>query len=280
LRQLAVLVARYLDTITRDRRNLALLLLQAPAIAFLMKLGFNDQAFDTTPAPAGSCYPPIGSGQAAIMILFFLTLVPIWLGIFDATREIVKERTIYRRERMATIDVWPYLFSKVAVLAVIVAFQVATLLIVAVLSIDLPLDDLSGYLGLYVTLFLGGLLGMGMGLLVSSLVNRPDKANTFTVFLIIPQMLLAGAFISLGEMDPVTRFLSTFAAARWSFEALGAQVGILDVLQQQAGVSLAIYEGFLETFQVDVVTHLAVMAAGVFLLLLACYLSLRATDPL
>ena len=272
LRQLAVLTRRYLDLLARDRRNLLMLLLQAPAIALLMKMGFTASAFDTDPSR--------GKGQAAIMILFFLALVPIWLGIFGATREIVKEADVYRRERMATIDIAPYLLSKVVVLSAIGAVQIASLLLVASLVIELPLHNLTQYLEWAGTLLLGNLLGMGMGLLVSAAVSKPDKVNTAMFFLIIPQMLLAGAFISLAEMGAVTEFLSLFAAARWTFETLGAQIDVLDILQQQGGESLRITQGFAQTFGVDVTGHVAIMALGFLLLLGGCYWALRRKDPL
>jgi ABC-type multidrug transport system ATPase subunit/pSer/pThr/pTyr-binding forkhead associated (FHA) protein len=271
LRQLAVLTTRYLDLLARDRRNLLMLLLQAPAIALLMKMGFSPTAFEIEPP---------GNGQSAIMILFFLALVPIWLGIFSATREIVKELPIYRRERMATIDVWPYLSSKVIVLSGIGAIQIGSLLLVASLVIELPLDDLAGYLQWAGTLMLANLLGMGMGLLVSATVSKTDKVNTIMLFLIIPQMLLAGAFITLREMGAVTEFFSLFAGARWTFETLGAQIDILEILEQQGGRSLAIAQGFAPTFGIDVTGHVAIMAAGFILLLAGCYVALRLKDPL
>lgn len=271
-RQWAVLTRRYLDLLGRDRRNLLMLLLQAPAIALLMKMGFAPTAFDTDPSR--------GKGQAAIMILFFLALVPIWLGIFNATREIVKEAHIYRRERMATLDVAPYLLSKVTVLSAIGAVQIASLLLVASLVIELPLQELPDYVEWAGTLMLGNLLGMGMGLLVSAAVSKPDKVNTAMLFLIIPQMLLAGAFITLAEMGAITEFLSLFAAARWTFETLGAQIDILAILQQQGGESLRIAQGFAQTFGVDITGHVAIMAAGFVLLLAGCYVALRHKDPL
>ncbi len=272
LRQLLVLTARYLDLLARDRRNLLLLLLQAPAIALLMKMGFSATAFSTEPS--------MGSSQGAIMILFFLALVPIWLGIFSSTREIVKELAVYRRERMATIDVAPYLFSKVIVLSGIGAVQVVSLLLVAALVIELPLDTFANYVQWWGTLMLANLLGMGMGLLISAAVSKTDKVNTIMLFLIIPQMLLAGAFITVGEMNAVTEFLSLFAAARWTFETLGAQIDILGIFQQQGGESLGAAQAFVPTFNVDVTGHVAVMVAGFILLLAGCYVALRRKDPL
>ncbi|MBN1659176.1 MAG: FHA domain-containing protein [Anaerolineae bacterium] len=270
LRQTLVLTARYVDLLTRDRRNLLMLLLQAPAIGLLMPMGFTRTAFST-----GSD----GDIGDAIMILFFLSLVPVWLGIFNATREIVKEADIYRRERMATIDVWPYLFSKLIVLSAVGAIQVVSLLLVASFTIDLPLDIFADHVRWFTTLTLATLLGTGMGLLISSSLKTLDKVNAAMLFMIIPQMLLAGAFVTVSKMDPVTRFLSAFIPARWTFEALGAQIDILSIYEQQ-GHGPSSQWGFLDTFQVDVTAHLVIMLSGLILLLTGTYIALRCRDPL
>ncbi|HSJ57855.1 MAG TPA: hypothetical protein VLC95_11780, partial [Anaerolineae bacterium] len=96
----------------------------------------------------------------------------------------------------------------------------------------------------------------------------------------VPQMLLAGAFIPLADMDPVTRFLSALIPARWTFETLGAQIDVLGIFQQQGGDSLKTYRGFFETFHVDATGHLLIMLAGLLILLAASYIALRRHDPL
>jgi len=203
-----------------------------------------------------------------------------WLGIFNATREVVKEADVYRRERMATIDIAPYLFSKLVVLGVIGAIQVISLLLVASLVIDLPLHSFADYARWFITLTLATLLGTGMGLLVSSSIKTLDKVNAAMLFMIVPQMLLAGAFITLSSMDPVTRFLSLFIPARWTFETLGAQIDVLNIFQQQGGASLGTYTGFFETFHINVAGHLAIMVAGLVILLAGAYIALKRKDPL
>lgn len=268
-RQLTVLVRRYGELIGRDWRNLVLMLLQAPAIAALMGLGFTRSAFSTDPAR--------GDAGDAVTMLFFMAVVAVWFGIFNSTREIVKELPIYQRERMSSIDVLPYLLSKILVLAAIGAIQVAGFLVVAALLIELPTPEWELVLKWFVTLLSGSLLGTGMGLLVSALVVKQDWANTAIIFLLIPQLILAGAFTPVSKMDPASNLLSTFVAARWTFETLGAQAGILDIVEKLRG---GVSDSLRATFDVNVSSHLGVMAAGLGLLLMGCYAALRRKDPL
>ena len=106
LRQFGILARRYFDLIAHDRRNLLILLLQAPIIGLLLMLVANSDAIVGDKAFASE----------AKKVLFMLATVAVWFGIINAAREIVKEAPIYRRERLANLRIGPYLFSKVLIL--------------------------------------------------------------------------------------------------------------------------------------------------------------------
>jgi ABC-type multidrug transport system ATPase subunit len=79
--ELAVLAGRYLRTLVRDRRTLALLVLQAPVIGLLIAIVFH-------PGALGASASPIG----AVELVFLVMTGAIWLGVASAVREVVKER--------------------------------------------------------------------------------------------------------------------------------------------------------------------------------------------
>jgi len=89
------LTMRYFRIKTNDKINSAIMLLQAPIIAILICLIFDE----------------ISSG-----VLFMIAISSIWLGTQNAAREIVSEKAIYKRERMFNLDIFPYLLSKITVL--------------------------------------------------------------------------------------------------------------------------------------------------------------------
>src|SRR5262249_36635589 len=118
LRQLVVLSRRYLDLLVQDRKNLLLLLLQAPVIGYLTTLVARPDAMVGAKA----------NSFDAKTVLFMLSTVAVWFGIINAAREITKESAVLRRERLAGLRVGAYVLSKVLVLALLVVVQTAALL--------------------------------------------------------------------------------------------------------------------------------------------------------
>lgn len=65
-----------------------------------------------------------GPGDAP-KILFIMAFAAIMFGCINAAREVVKELSIYKRERLVNIGIIPYLFSKIVVLGVLCLLQCA-----------------------------------------------------------------------------------------------------------------------------------------------------------
>src|SRR5207249_10463015 len=84
--------------------NLLILFGQAPIIAFLT-------------------YLVVGAKSPREFPYFVLALVSIWFGTSVASREIIRERAVYTRERMVNLGLLPYVGSKIFVLALIVSLQ-------------------------------------------------------------------------------------------------------------------------------------------------------------
>src|SRR5262249_15868205 len=149
---------RYLKVFMRDRLNLAILLLQAPVLGIGLLLLFKPDLFA---APSQGGTPLVGT-----QLLFLLAMITIWLGAVDASREIVKEKAIFARERAMGVSVGPYLLSKVAILFSLVLVQAAILLILT--AIIRPFHEpFSTYLEVFGILCVAGFASVAMGLLIS-----------------------------------------------------------------------------------------------------------------
>ncbi|HEX6123399.1 MAG TPA: FHA domain-containing protein, partial [Ktedonobacterales bacterium] len=111
-RQLRLLLSRYARILSRDRINVAILLLQAPVIGLILALVSTSSAFTSANGPSD-----------ALQVLFFLALVAVWFGTSNSVREISKEGDIYQRERLAGLRIIPYVFSKVGILAILCFVQ-------------------------------------------------------------------------------------------------------------------------------------------------------------
>lgn len=226
--QFGILARRYVDLLRQDRRNLALLLAQAPLMGALLVM--------VSPATAFS--PVRGDATEARKLLFMLSTVGVWFGIINAAREVCKEATILRRERLADLRVGSYVLSKVAVLGALVLAQSALLLAVVTLWVPLPARTvvLDSAMDFYLTTALSSFAGLALGLLISALASTPDKAMSVVPLALVPQILFAGMIFTL---EGPTTVASWFTVSRWSMDAFGSLAAVNDLPSKAGGLSLA-----------------------------------------
>ena len=122
-----------------------------------------------------------GVCEVFAVVNFVLALVPLWFGTSVAAREIVKERSVYARERMVNLGLFPYVGSKLFALSCIVSLQCIMLFVTLKIAHYLGLMYLPGLLaglGQLLTMILTGMVGIGLGLLVSALVKTSETATS------------------------------------------------------------------------------------------------------
>jgi len=263
IRQFFILSGRYYEIMLKDIRNLAIVLLQAPIIATLLALVFKRDIFNDD--------PKIGDGNAALTLIFFLICVSVWFGTSNAAREIIKEHVIYERERMINLQVIPYVMSKFVILSLICFVQCAILLGIVVMGVKFPDNgSYTFYADMYCCIFLTSLTGVGMGLLVSSVVSTVDKATSIVPILLIPQLIFSGAIIPFKNMDNLSKFISNFIVSRWSVGLLGCLVSLNDILPRHMKDLLE------ETFDINIQKHFTVLSfLFIIFLILTCFFQKR-----
>jgi hypothetical protein len=211
-RQFGILCRRYIELVLADRRNLALLLLQAPVIGFLLILVSGSNSLTS-------------SRIEAKKLVFMLATTGVWFGVINAAREICKESNVLRRERLAGLRVGPYVGSKITVLFALVLVQSALLLGVVAIRVELPSSGilLPAPLELFATIALAGLGGIALGLCVSAVASTPDKATSLIPIVLVPQVLFAGIMFTLRGIPDV---LSHAVSSRAAVDAMSASVDI------------------------------------------------------
>jgi ABC-type multidrug transport system ATPase subunit len=236
LHQFNVLTRRYVDLIIHDRLLLTVLLATMPFIALLLLLisksnwlvgdsatavgDFFNGCFargDTT-----ASYYIVAKSQ---LLLLMLASSAVLLGLFAAAFEIVKERHIYRRERMVSLRLLPYLLSKVVVLTGFAALQCLLLLLVLSLDLKYPSNGvfLPAPLELYASLVLSTWTAIMLGLLISSVVPNTDPVVYLVLVILFFQLIFAGVFF---DIPGLSARLSRFTLTRWTMEASGASVNL------------------------------------------------------
>jgi len=197
MKQFLTLTERFFRVKLRDRVSTAILLLQAPIIAILIALVF-DEATEKTAA------------------LFILVIAAVWLGCSNAAREIVSEQAIFKRERMVNLKIPSYLFSKVAVLMLLCVVQCAILAMIVVPAINME----SSFFSIFFLLLLTSLPSLLLGLFVSSLVSTSEAAMGLIPLILIPQVVLGGLITFFANMSAFEKVIAAFLTTRWAFEGI------------------------------------------------------------
>ena len=211
LRQWATLSRRYLEVLSADKFNLLILFGQAPIIALLT-------------------YVVVGPKAPRDFIYFILALVSLWFGTSVSAREIIRERAVYKRERMVNLRLLPYVGSKIFILLLIVGLQCvllfATLKLLDLVGLMVIPASFAG-LGHLLVMILTGFVGIALGLLVSAVVKTSEMATSLVPLLLIPQILFSGL---VGIPTGMSKMVGAVMPATWSFDEM-KRLSELDVLR-------------------------------------------------
>jgi ABC transport system ATP-binding/permease protein len=204
---------RYLEVLLKDKLNLFILLAQAPAIALLT-------------------FFVMGANQPRDFVYFVIALVAFWFGTSVSAREIIRERPVYKRERMVNLGILPYLGSKLFVLGMIVGLQ-CILLFVPLKFFDLvglmPMPgDLLG-IPQFWAMLLTAAVGIALGLLISALVRTSELATSLVPLVLIPQILFSGL---VGVPSGINKVAGMLMPAAWSFDTM-KRFSALDTLEPE-----------------------------------------------
>jgi hypothetical protein len=231
VRQFLVLTRRYLDLVLRDKLLLSVLMVVMPLVgALLLQIsdhnwlvgdslaGIESQlAADLAVGESSATYAIVGDSQT---LMFIMALASVLLGLFASVYEIVREWSIYQRERMVTLRILPYIASKVVVLGVFALLQCLLLMLVISLKVDFPKEGvfLPAPVEMYITLVLATLAAILMGLLISAIVPNLNTVIYIVFLVLFFQMIYAGV---LFDLPGFTNQFSNLTLTRWAMEGLG-----------------------------------------------------------
>ncbi|HWG21902.1 MAG TPA: FHA domain-containing protein [Terracidiphilus sp.] len=199
------LVRRSIIVKLRDRAQTAILLAQAPLFAVLVTLVI----YPLRPTQ------PDELAQKLPILHFLMVIAAVWFGCNNAARDVVGEWTIYKRERMVTLKLLPYVFSKLAVLLALCIFQCGSMLAIVYLACGLH----SNFLQDFFVLLLSSMIGAGLGLCISASSKTNESAIALLPVVLLPIIALGGGMRPIFLMPRAGQVISTVIPSRWSFEA-------------------------------------------------------------
>ncbi|MEM0969820.1 MAG: ATP-binding cassette domain-containing protein, partial [Verrucomicrobiota bacterium] len=172
----------------RNRANLTTTLLEAPLLAALVALvlRYSDQENYTY---ASAIHIPT--------YLFLTLVIGMFLGLSNSAEEILRDRVLLRRERNHRVRVSSYVLSKFIALAAFAAIQCALYVAVGNGLLSIRSMFWIDFFWMYATT----LVGVTIGLFVSSIVSSSKTALNVIPLILIPQIILGGALIKYEEMN-------------------------------------------------------------------------------
>lgn len=200
LSQLYWLSKRYFKIKTQDKNNFIMMLVQAPIIAILVCFIFSD---------------------ITASVPFITCIAAIWFGTNNAAKEIVSEKTIYKRERMFNLSISPYLFSKISILFLFSCFQSAVFVTILHLNFNVfefndNIISLNNPLSYFIWMSVISLVSTIFGLLISSMTQNSEQVMTVVPILLIPQIMLAGLIVKIE--NSFIENISYLTISRWGTE--------------------------------------------------------------
>ncbi|MBO1415822.1 FHA domain-containing protein [Streptomyces sp. FH025] len=222
LAQLGTLVRRYTAVLAADRLFLTVMIV----LPFLIGL---------------MCRVVAGAGLTqdnAIDCLLLLCVGGVLTGSANSVRELVKERAIYRRERVVGLSRSAYLVSKVVVLGTVTVLQAAVLTLVGLAGVRIaptlppgaPPPATAGVVmprlpELMLGVALLAFAAMMLGLLVSALVVKEEATMPLLVLLAILQIVFSGLMLKLNGV-PGLEQLAWLVPSRWGLAAIARTIDL------------------------------------------------------
>jgi ABC-type multidrug transport system ATPase subunit len=222
LSQLSTLVRRYLAVIASDKGYLATLAIAPLALAIILRAASSSQ---------GLVGGPHGNANA-ITVLDILAIGACFIGTLNAVREIVKEKSIYTRERAAGLSAGAYLWSKLLVLGALSAIQATLMTVVGLIGRPMPAHGSvfgNSWIELVLAMAVLAIASMTIGLMISAVVRTSETTLVLLFISVMLQIVLTGGVIPIAGKAGVEQ-LAWISPSRWGFGAV-ASTANLNVLQ-------------------------------------------------
>ena len=147
-------------------------------------------------------------------VSFLLILSVLWCSGTASVREIVKESTILRHELRFGVGLIPYLLSKFCILSVFAMIQATVLFAVVSFFTELP----GSWIQQWVVLLATSVVGVSIGLFISSIAGTSERAMTVLPILLVAQAIFSGG---LARMEGLTLWIAkTSVPAYWGLDGI------------------------------------------------------------
>ena len=213
-KQFCIFLERNIKTKLTNKQYLCIALLETPLLAVIVAL--------LTRFVPDDGYSLLAN-KNLVSYIFMAVIVATFTGLSISAEEIIKDRTLLKRERFLRLSRGSYLSSKMFYLLCISAIQSLLFIVVGNLLIGIGSEMfLTWWITLWATSFLANLTGLVLSQSLNSIV-----AIYITIpLLLIPQILLCGLVVKFDDLSRsassrnIVPLIGEVIPSRWAFEAL------------------------------------------------------------
>ncbi|MUL67341.1 ABC transporter ATP-binding protein [Mycobacterium sp. CBMA 234] len=220
--------------LTVARRQLRLIFADRIYTSFLLLLPFILGAMSLiVPGDSGFGVATVGhSPNEPNQLLIVANIAAVFMGTALTIRDLVGERTIFRREQAVGLSAAAYLSAKIVVYSAFTAIQTAIVTAIVVIGKGGPTQGAlalgSPVLDLYVSLTVAAIVSAILGLLLSSVARSSEQILPMLVVVIMLSIVFSGGMIPVTGRVGLDQ-ASWFLPGRWGFAASASVVDLLKI---------------------------------------------------
>jgi len=218
LKQSIIYIKRDILSKLSNKQYLIINLFEAPVLALILSYITRYYNID----PSNEFGYSLRDNPNLPVYIFMSVIVALFIGLTLSAQEIIKDRLILKREEFLNLSRASYLFSKIAVIIGISAFQS-----VVYVLIGNYVMGISGMFWQYwAVLFSTWVAASLMGLNISDGFKTTVTIYIVIPFLIIPQIILSGIIVKFDKLNPTISspnsipWYGEMMISRWAYEAL------------------------------------------------------------
>ncbi len=218
IKQFAVFVKRDVLSKLSNRQYLLINLLETPVLALLLSSIIKYYNVDS----ADNQGYVFQNNPNLVIYIIMSVIIALFVGLTVSAEEIISDRKILKREEFLNLSRFSYLLSKVFILTAISALQTFLLVLIGNNIIEIKGMFFEYWLVLFSVSVFANLLGLN----ISDSFKQAVNIYILIPFLIIPQIILSGVFISYENLNPKytnpdsVPWFGEMITSRWAFEGL------------------------------------------------------------
>ncbi len=218
LKQFYVFVKRDILSKITNTQYLVINLFESPLLALLLASIIK---FYNVDASSNQGYT-FQDNPNVVVYIIMAVIIALFVGLTVSAEEIISDRKILKREEFLNLSRLSYLLSKFAILTFISAIQTCLFVLIGNSIIEIK----GMFFEYWLILFSASVFSNLLGLIISDSFKHAVNIYILIPFLIIPQIILSGVFISYEHLNPKYSnpekipWYGEMITARWAFEAL------------------------------------------------------------